>query len=472
MADPVPRGVQLVAKCRQDEHRTRRGRGAARPSLTVGRGSCIRYPLPMQSLWRAHWSTVKTGYVGALTLYALIAPAFVHSAINAALVLAILVLVPGAVLARYAVSLRQLRRREPWVGEPSYPSRRAINDELRRDDGSSRTVWWDRAEGKWFDEFFAFWWKVTTVPCESITLVVDERPLTVAQYEGIPPNAVTPAKPERKKAALVRLSPFLSDSDRQIHCAPIDWEFTQWVGHHLPEFEHANPQATVFGVSDQIPFPGLICVHTLLSTMDGWVLFSLRSQQTDYFAGAWSASFEEQVEIGPTTTARQRDSTVLDTMRRGVTEELGSELARYPMTTTCLGVGREHVLTGEQAVLNCGVLAALHIHAPLSAIWHALDDPGQAEDLFEHLGWFACRFSRAADVAMFLAEMRNREFGPRDILAHHGLGVDVRVHPASSEYIRAGDRFRWHPTSRARLHLWSRWAFQHGPLAPQSRGAG
>jgi hypothetical protein len=47
---------------------------------------------------------------------------------------------------------------------------------------------------------------------------------------------------------------------------------------------------------------------------------------------------------------------------------------------------------------------------------------------------------------------------------HPKLGVEVQVHPSSNRAIFAPAGFGWHPTSRARLFLWSEWATREGML--------
>jgi len=442
------------------------------PSAFLSR---VAHPWPsvreVLSIVRAHWSAIKTGYVGALTLYALIAPSFVHGAANAGFVVGLLALVPAVVISRHVV-LRYRVPREAVLMDPSASSRRAQQVELASAEEEGFDPWWRSSpfETRWFEDFFAFWWKETTVPCQGVSIVRDQGSLGADDYVGIPDADVVPRFPARKKAVLVRMSPFFTDVDRRLHCATADWELTKWVDHHIHEFQRDNPTVSVFGVDGRLPHPGLICVHTIVSTADGWILFSLRSERTDYFPRSWSTTFEEQVEAGATATAAQQDLTVFDTIQRGLKEEFGDGLAQRGLTATCLAVGREHIVDEERGVLSCAVLAAARLDAPLRMVWESLSAPGQVEDIGEHAGWMACRFGTQADVNLLLKMMHPRRkvgLGPALVKDHARLGVDVSVHPDSSRDIWAPSGFGWHPTSRPRLYLWSRWAVRERILKPR-----
>lgn len=409
----------------------------------------------MTSRLRAQWATIKTGYVGALTLYALIGPSFLHGLDNVVAVFGLLVLVPAAVIGHHEVTVRQRPSLAPAVFRPSEHSERALFKELQAVEHIPDATWWDPAHGRWFKDFFAFWWKETPVPAGSVSLLVDPDELSASRYSAVPTGKVQPAKPLRKKAVLLSMSPFLSDSDRALHCAPTDWELTQWVEQHLEDFRKQNPDVSAFGVKGRLPFPGLICVHTLLVTQDNWVIISLRSQHTSFFRESWSASFEEQVEIGHPVGAVQTDMALHDTIVRGLKEEFGSELSSFDLTTTCMAVGREYLVEKERGVLNCGVLATARLGAPLQVVWASLDKSGQVEDKSENAFWFAARFGSAREVDALLEATDGRRFSPETVRADHRLGVDINVYPHCNLPKGSAGTFPWHPTSQARLHLWA-----------------
>ena len=106
------------------------------------------------------------------------------------------------------------------------------------------------------------------MPCDGVLIALDQGVLGANDYHGIPADDVVPRIPHRKKAVLVRMSPFFSDTERDLHCATVDWELTKWVDHHIREFQEANPTVSAFGIEDRLVFPGLLCIHTVLSTAD------------------------------------------------------------------------------------------------------------------------------------------------------------------------------------------------------------
>ena len=226
-------------------------------------------PNPSRALWRqviGASNTIKTVYVGALTLYSIVGTTFLHGWANVVAVACNLVLVPASVVLIHVLSAPK----DPLDQMLNTPARvRApLEDEIRRATQQGLTTWWTDSslESRWFDNLYVFWWKARGVPADSVRIVLDSPPLTSQSFAGVPTQDVAPPRPDRKKAALVRASTFLSDVPPTLNCAPLDYELNMWVDRNGSEFRRLNNEASLFGVEDWTPYPGILCTHNVLMT--------------------------------------------------------------------------------------------------------------------------------------------------------------------------------------------------------------
>jgi hypothetical protein len=214
--------------------------------------------------------------------------------------------------------------------------------------------------------------------------------------------------------------------------------------------------------------PHFLVVHGLVQTNDGYVLLALRHPSKDYFPLFWSASFEEQVEVGENDDL-QRDRTLADTIVVGLDEEFGikssPEALRGTVRSVVLAVGRECVSAktsdpqGElrmQVVRNAGALTVSVVDLGLHAVFQALSDSGRVVDKTEHCAWVGLRFTSQDQVL----ELINSLTGPAAlplIQTLDKLRVTFGLHE-DSDASSLEAPLQWHPTSRARLLLYSDWA--------------
>jgi hypothetical protein len=212
----------------------------------------------------------------------------------------------------------------------------------------------------------------------------------------------------------------------------------------------------------------------LVETVDVYILFCLRGSKLDYFPLHWSVSFEEQLEVGERTDLNLPadrdpgpDVYLSDTVARGLRQELGLE---GPVDATlCFAIGREYMAPrpkSEHYVFNAGLFVWTKLKQDLDEVWKSLRDRPNIVDRQEHVAWMGCRFDRSGDVARFLSKFA-REFGPGPLETAGSMVVDYKVFREAAQVSLAGSLterevvdlargFSWHPTSKARLCLWSR----------------
>lgn len=384
----------------------------------------------------------------------LLAPAL-HGWSNAAAVLGLLVVVPLVV-----IGLQQSRRAQIETSQLLQPSLEAedeLADELERASRESLGTWWEetRHETRWFDGFFAFWFKYDGVAADGVELRLTEPQPKSSHYKGLVRAELTPALPHKKKAMFLRASTFLSDVQPFIECAPIDYELNMWVDRHGEHFRAANPRVSLYGVEGWRPYPCLTCTHNVVTTADGYVLLSLRNARTDFFPNSWSVSFEEQIEVGPDQTGAQTDRTVGGAVRRGLAEELGlgaDDVARIRM----MALGRERTDIPGRSVRSAAVITHVQLAVPLAVLWQRLENPGHVPDLAESRGWMALRFARRTHVLDLLGSQslkQDRGLSPEAL--ERTPGIEVETLATYAEGITALGGHGWHPTARARLLLWA-----------------
>ncbi|QIG44677.1 hypothetical protein G5V58_19530 [Nocardioides anomalus] len=412
--------------------------------------------------------TIKTVYVGALTIYALLGAPVLSPWVNVVAVAGILAAVPVGVVVLNVLTAP--RDEVATLLRPTADQRGTPAREMDRAHSQGVGTWWseiaDRA--RWFDEYFAYWWKYVGIPADDIHIRLTHPALTPSTYEGVPSDLVEPRQPHRKKAALVRASNLLSDSVHELDCAPFDYELATWVSHHPSAFASANGDVSVFGLDESIPYPGVLCSHNVLMTADGWVVWSLRNSRTDFHPNAWSVSFEEQVEVGRRLDgAQQLDLTLGDTVRRGVAEEFGQETSDAIAALHTVAIGSEIVDTPARSVRGGAPLTVVELSFSRAELWRSLRRPAAIRDADEATAWMAIRFARAQDAVALLTGFppNSRKLHPQRIREAGRIAAEVSVHPTSTERLAEETGFGWHPTSRVRLLLWSQWAVAHGYLS-------
>lgn len=415
---------------------------------------------------RSSSSTIKTWYVGALTMYTiLLAPIQVNFLTNLVFVGAILLGIPLLVVAFHRRSPADSADR---LLRPPSTLRSQLNDELAIAHEQGVQAWWEVSahEARWFEEYFAFWWKAEGLTADRIALTERGRALVAADYNDVPAGEVVPMQPSRSKASLVATSPFYSDSDLAIYYRRIDYELCMWVDRNAKRFTRANPDVSLFGVEEWLPYPSMICTHNVIALRDGWVVFTLRNPRTDFFPEAWSVSFEEQVEVGTPDGATIVDRTIGGAVRRGVREEFGPIASNAITSITALAVGRTFATAEHRSVRSCDVLNVVRLDLSPDELWAALADTGDIPDIAESTGWMACRFSHRHDVQTLLKHYPRNEpkLNSSRLSEDHRIEAQVNICPMSLDRLSRDRGYQWHPTSRARLLLWSLWANRSGLL--------
>jgi len=112
--------------------------------------------------------------------------------------------------------------------------------------------------------------------------------------------------------------------------------------------------------------PGLGVVHALIVTADGQVVETRRALDADYYPGAWSVSFEEQIQ----GEDLQDENPILACLRRGIREEFGLEVARDQVEARLVS------LFLEWPILNLG---AAVVATTTVAGEHWMSTPGDGE---------------------------------------------------------------------------------------------
>jgi hypothetical protein len=415
------------------------------------------------------WSILAV-YALLLSIYQVFMQGQTSTKLGNFVALCVLIAVAAA-LALAGLGLDRLRGRRLSVEEPTHflvggAGHAEAAEELSR--AKNNRLWWHPstvADKNWIENLFVFWASKEGLDAGRIRLEV-EYPLTMEAFEGVfldDPELV-PKQPERKKAALGWMSAFVTDDDAVLHCHAIDWEFARWAETNYDAFYAANRSAhgglSVFGVAGWTPFPAITCVHTVVETSDGWIVFSLRNlASVAYYPEQWSVSFEEQVEIGGKPGP---DATIHDTIARGLREEFG--VVAPEVAATCLAVTREFgklpptTVTHDRAtrVLATAVVATALLPLTLDEFWPLLHRRWlRPPDQHENTAWMACRFQSWEDVEALLRHAPTGTLLSPSYIRNRWLGFEV-TEPPFAEPLEGG--FTWHGTSRARLYLWGQHA--------------
>jgi hypothetical protein len=335
-----------------------------------------------------------------------------------------------------------------------------IGEEHQREELYTNTrerlrTWWHENSSAWFGSFFAFWFKTLTTPCSDIRYTYDEGIYDSERFEVKAPDD------DKPKATVVSADPFYTDTDRKLHCGKTNWDFCHnWAEQN----SHALfTRSTVFGLADQLAYPGLTAVHTLLCTSDGYILFALRSGP-DYIAflpDTWSVSFEEQVSVTPREHTSKADETVLDTIEAGLHEEWGLPPSAIK-TSSCLALGREWIEVIDvppKRILNFGVITAVILSIDLESVWRHLGNSPRIRDRDEHRAWAGFRFNGYSDVKAFLKAVRPSAApgGAVNIWARtNALDLEWKTYEGGDMPDDIND-FGLTPTSAVRLLLGTAW---------------
>ncbi len=360
---------------------------------------------------------------------------------------------------------RPARRPPPELGgmskaelfEPCHEGRARLARELDEAASDQAATWWKG--GMWLGKYFAYWFKTLPTACEEIAFtyvddIYDSARLTDEDVDALKPKATLIGAPKQ-----------LGDNPaKQVICGTTNWGLAHiWAKSNSGKLLEHPSNLSVFGVRGRPVYPGILGVHPLVQTSDGFILFGLRSPDVDFHELTWSASFEESVSVdareftGPLTG----DRTVLDPIIGGLHEEWGIEEDAV-LDSSCLAIGREWVREqdekGSRLTLSPTILAACRLKLSLDEVWASLDAVGTIRDRDEHAAWAGVHFENREQVLRFVAAGRGRRDN-EDLLrglAHEaGGGVEVRPYPGGAVE-NVHDRGLM-PTSAARLVLASAW---------------
>jgi hypothetical protein len=324
------------------------------------------------------------------------------------------------------------------------------------DDG----IWWS-GEGEWMGAFFAFWHKLYTTPCNEVAITYTDEQYNAERF-GVAPETNGP----KDKATIIDARDLLSDPPKkEIRCAVTNWGFAyDWAGEHGDELLAQSPPASIFGLTRRPVYPGIAGVHVIFQTSDGYLLFGLRAPGIAFHERTWSASFQEQIAVGPrefTGEAEGGDRTLLDTVHGGLYEEWFIEEGAVA-ETSCLAVGREwgrSTFEGKPFInRSATIIVACRLNIPLATVWARLNERARVRDREEHRAWAGIHFGSRADVLRFVAAARGRE-DTTNLLAElcnrEDIDAKLALYPGGmTTSIR--DRGLM-PTSAARLVLGSGW---------------
>jgi hypothetical protein len=341
--------------------------------------------------------------------------------------------------------------------EPCHEGHERLGRELDEAASAQTETWW--TGGLWLGKYFAFWSKTLPTPCEEIAITYTDDVYDAARFVDDDVDA------PKEKATLIEAPKQLGDNPtKQVMCGVTNWGLAHvWAKDHSAELLEHPSNLSVFGVGGRPVYPGILGVHTLVCTSDGFVLFALRSPQVDFHELTWSASFEESISVdareftGPLTG----DATILDPIHGGLYEEWGIEEDAIH-DSTCLAIGREWVREqheqGSRLNLSPTILAACRLKLSLREVWASLDAATSIRDREEHRSWAGCHFTDRDDVLRFVAAARGRHHKTnllKDLYREAGSRIDLQFYPGGA-VDNVWDRGLM-PTSAARLVLGSAW---------------
>ncbi len=369
------------------------------------------------------------------------------------------------------VPLPASTRRQPsdgtWTSEalfePCKEGRARIVDEKAEALAREPVTWWVPGSHRWFGEYFAFWHRTRTIPCETIGIEYISERYDSERYGVDPDN-----DGDNDKAIIIGASKLLDDvGKKRLMCARTTWNFAhEWAKKHTDDLLAGSSRPSVFGLTDRLAYPGIAGVHSLVQTSDGYLLFALRDSRADFHQSTWSASFEESVAArGREFTGPARgDQTVLDAVIGGLYEEWGIEASEIE-TSTFLAVGREYVRTRKGRLdLSSSVLTAVRLKITLKDVWTLLSDVSGIPDRDEHAAWAGVRFASRSQVLAFMAAARSRSENT-DLLRELTESVNAEINFFPEGASEGIPDYGLMPTSAARLYLGSTWLARHDWMA-------
>lgn len=327
-------------------------------------------------------------------------------------------------------------------------------------EASDTGIWWS-GEGDWMGEFFAFWHKLHTTPCEDVAITYTDEPYNAERF-GLPPETNEP----KDKATIIDARDLLSDPPKKkIRCAVTNWGVAyNWASENGDTLLAQSPPASVFGLTGRPAYPGIAGVHVIFQTSDGYLLFGLRAPGIAFHERSWSASFEEQIAVGPrefTGELEEGDRTLLDVIHGGLCEEWYIEEDAVA-SSSCLAVGREWgrgTHEGKSFInRSATIIVGCRLNIPLATVWARLDQKALVRDREEHRAWAGVHFAARTDVLRFVAAANGREEGTNllaELCNRDDIHATLEPYPGgATTHIR--DRGLM-PTSAARLVLGSGW---------------
>lgn len=372
-----------------------------------------------------------------------------RAAALAALAVAVAVLVLG-----YDAAHVRRQGRDDETLLPDYaPLQQRFAVERAHADAARLRHWWEPESPRFLGQLVLLWWRNDGIAAAGVAI----RPASNSLREALLHDAPPPARP-RGKAALGTVRGLLTDEPTEVEVAPLDWELARWAEGNLPKLRSLNPNLSTFGASGAVPHPGILAVHGVLETADGWLVCGLRRADAAYCPRTWSMSFEEQVEL-----ADETDQTLADTTSRGIAQEFGPHVSDGVTASRLAGIGVVHEV--DEIELLCGVgVTLVTLSCSLAEVWRSLARTGDVVDRAEHQSWVGIRFASLRDAQRF-ARLTARAPGPVEF-GELGRRTDVAfevAHPpwATGEGLPPG---RWHPTSLPRLLVWAEAAHFSGRL--------
>jgi hypothetical protein len=313
--------------------------------------------------------------------------------------------------------------------------------------------WWDRRdETLWMGNLFAFWVQVPGINAKTVRITVSSSIIDRSEYSGLQEELEhSEISPRRPRAAFEHMSGFTSDVPTELHVAPIELSLMRYVEVYWKEFLQRNPRCSAFGVIGLQPIPSITVVHCFVVTSDGWIILARRSAGRNYYPRAWSASFEKHALLAsPSELMPSGDTTIFETVSRGVLDELGVAPSRVRRAEV-VSVGRECVLAPTGLVINLAVICSVFIRQTLEEVWSQLRDLSSAIDRTENDAWAGLRVDAPERLTDIVSSSRLGSVWTISNLS--GLtGVELEMYGGSLREAKEGILL-WHPTSAARLGL-------------------
>jgi DNA-binding CsgD family transcriptional regulator len=312
-----------------------------------------------------------------------------------------------------------------------------VDDELKR--GRS---WWAELgdSGGWLGQLFTYWIKSVSLPPRTLSYELDPSVELTSATLGWGVDR------PYDKAVLLAASGMLTDKEHVLHVGRTNFGMAEAASREIEHHEKLSFFCT--NIPGRNPAPSKLAVHATLVTSDGYVLLARRSGAVSWYQHAWSATFEEQVELWPEGHgwSDEPDKTVADTFHRGLKQELHPAANETIIVEeTCTGIGL-HWDTAEP-IMDPAILVVARLAVDVDQAWQWIPDRRRTPDAAEAEAWIAAPF-RSLDEAAALLDIQRASVADLEQLE------GVAQHPANPP---AWPGARWHPTSRGRLFLAAEW---------------